>query len=178
MEEYSSTPRPTLPASKLAGGQAKQNRLHALAFLKIGIFEFFFVIVALLLLFGIFNYFNILSVSDVFPNQLGWLPHQIQTKLVPQGKILQDKVDLCAPFTTDKGEVSCEEAKTIALKELPGSVLAIDRKTMNFAGQNGKSNTYKLWLVTIQLKKQINKHNEVVAGIDTVDGKIKYSALK
>lgn len=55
--------------------QQKENK--GLAFLEVGLFEMVFVTVGLLLLFGTLNYFNILPVSDVFPNQLGWLP---QTK--------------------------------------------------------------------------------------------------
>lgn len=38
-------------------------------------------IVILAVIFGALNYFNILSVSDVFPNQLGWLPKQTQQKV-------------------------------------------------------------------------------------------------
>lgn len=65
----------------------KKNRLQTLAFLEIGLFEFFFVAIILFLLFGIFNYFNILPVSDVFPNQLGWLPRQtVQTQNIPLKK--------------------------------------------------------------------------------------------
>lgn len=63
MEDYSPTPK-------------KKWNLTTLAFLEIGIFEFFFVAVVLFLLFGTLNYFNILPVSDVFPNQLSWLPRQ------------------------------------------------------------------------------------------------------
>lgn len=63
MEEY-----PPVPEKK---------GLHALAFLKVGIIEFFLVAIVLILLFGTLNYFNILSISGVFPKQLSWLPHQI-----------------------------------------------------------------------------------------------------
>ncbi len=65
------------------------NRLHALAFLRVGLFEFGFVAVVLMLVFGTLNYFNILSVSDVFPQQLGWLPKQ--TKIASQGETLQTR---------------------------------------------------------------------------------------
>lgn len=58
----------------------KKNKLHALAFLEVGLFEIVFVTAVLFLLFGTLNYFNILSVSDVFPNQLGWLPRQTNQK--------------------------------------------------------------------------------------------------
>lgn len=58
----------------------KPNRWQALAFLEIGLVEAGFVAVVLLILLGTLNYFNILSVSDVFPNQLGFLPRQTQPK--------------------------------------------------------------------------------------------------
>lgn len=62
----------------------KPNRLHALAFLEVGLFEIGFVAVILLLLFGTLNYFNIFSVSDAFPNQFSWLPRQtIKQNVVP-----------------------------------------------------------------------------------------------
>lgn len=76
------------PVANNTPSNPKPNRLHALAFLEIGLIEFGFVIIVLLLLFGILNYFNILSVSSVFPNQLGWLPRQ-QIKLASQGETLQ-----------------------------------------------------------------------------------------
>ena len=37
------------------------------------LFEIFFVLIVLVLLFGILNYFNILKLSELFPNQLGFL---------------------------------------------------------------------------------------------------------
>lgn len=87
----------------------KPNRLRALAFLKVGIFEIIFVAVVLLLLFGTLNYFNILPVSDVFPNQLGWLPRQ-QSKLASQGESLQSYQNKIPPasqfvYDTAKAEV-------------------------------------------------------------------------
>lgn len=50
--------------------------LKALAFLEIGVFELVFVLVVLALFFGTLNYFNILSLSSLYPNQLGFLPHR------------------------------------------------------------------------------------------------------
>ncbi len=52
----------------------KPNRLTVLAFLEVGLFEIVFVSVMVLLIFGTLNYFNILYVSETFPNILGWLP--------------------------------------------------------------------------------------------------------
>jgi len=66
----------------------KQNKVPALVFLGMGAFEIGFVLIVLLLLFGTLNYFNILSISGVFPNQLGWLPRQ-QIKLASQGEALR-----------------------------------------------------------------------------------------
>ena len=42
---------------------------------KVGLFEILLVGIVLIFFFGTLNYFNILSISNVFPNQLGWLPH-------------------------------------------------------------------------------------------------------
>ena len=88
MEEYPpamnnepSNPKPQSPAPNGTG-----NRLHALALLEIGLFEIVFVGTVLLLLFGTLNYFNILPVSDTFPNQLGWLPQRD----VPNGASRRD----------------------------------------------------------------------------------------
>lgn len=40
------------------------------------VFETIFVAVFLIILIGILNYFNILKLSEIFPNYLGWLPHK------------------------------------------------------------------------------------------------------
>lgn len=53
----------------------KQNRKKRLAFLEVGLFEASFVLIIIIVLFGILNYFNILSLSALYPNQLGFLPH-------------------------------------------------------------------------------------------------------
>lgn len=47
-----------------------------LPFWEIGLVEFGFVAILIILLIGILNYFNILSISDAFPKQFGWLPRQ------------------------------------------------------------------------------------------------------
>ncbi|MCL4419785.1 hypothetical protein M1146_06870 [Patescibacteria group bacterium] len=53
----------------------KQNRKKRLAFLEVGLFEISFVLIIIIVLFGILNYFNILSLSTLYPNQLAFLPH-------------------------------------------------------------------------------------------------------
>lgn len=56
--------------------KAKKSWLKVFAFLEVGIFEIIFVGVVLILLFGILNYFNILSLSELYP-QLGFLPKKM-----------------------------------------------------------------------------------------------------
>ena len=43
---------------------------------KVGLYEILIVGIVQIFFFGTLNYFNILSISNVFPNQLGWLPRQ------------------------------------------------------------------------------------------------------
>lgn len=53
-----------------------QNRKKRLATLEVGLFEVSFVLIIIIVLFGTLNYFNILSLSKLYPNQFGFLPHQ------------------------------------------------------------------------------------------------------
>ncbi len=63
----------------------KQNRKKKFALLEIGLFEISFVLIIIIVLFGLLNYFNILSLSTLYPNQLGFLPHQqITGKQLPK----------------------------------------------------------------------------------------------
>ena len=98
---------------------SKPNRLHTLAFLEIGVFEIGFAAVILLLLFGILNYFNILSVSDAFPNQLGWLPRQ-ETKLASQGQALQ--IPTPTNFTSAAFQYDVEKAKTLLTQYIKDTI--------------------------------------------------------
>jgi hypothetical protein len=54
----------------------KQDRKRGFAVLEVGLFEISFVLIIIIVLFGVLNYFNILSLSTLYPNQLGFLPHQ------------------------------------------------------------------------------------------------------
>lgn len=54
----------------------KQDRKKKLVFLEVGLFEISFVAIIVLLFFGILNYFNILSLSKLYPNTFGFLPHK------------------------------------------------------------------------------------------------------
>lgn len=69
--------------------------------------------------------------------------------LTPTPKI----VDLCAPFTTDTGEISCEEAKVIVLTKYPGQLLSVDKTTLPY--QPGKlaaaqTEQRKVWLIGVK----------------------------
>lgn len=62
----------------LAPQPQKDNR--GLAFLEVGVFEIFFVVIILAIFFGVMNYFNILPISQIWPKQLGFLPHRESLK--------------------------------------------------------------------------------------------------
>lgn len=51
------------------------------------LFEILFVVIVLILVFGLLNYLNILKLSEIFPNQLGFLPR----KDAPTGTSQQSK---------------------------------------------------------------------------------------
>jgi nitrate reductase NapE component len=55
----------------------KKSWLKVFAFLEVGVFEIFFVAIVLAIFFGILNYFNILSLSTLYPKQLGFLPTKV-----------------------------------------------------------------------------------------------------
>lgn len=54
----------------------KQDRKKRFALLEVGLFEISFVLIIVIVLFGILNYFNILSLSKLYPNTFGFLPHK------------------------------------------------------------------------------------------------------
>ena len=66
-------------------------------------------------------------------------------------------VNLCASFPTDKGEISCEEAKGIALKKYPGQLLSVDKTIRNYeSGTPPKTQTKeaKVWIINIKPNDQ------------------------
>ena len=98
----------------------KKNKLGALAFLEVGIFEIFFVGVVLILLFGTLNYFNILSLSALYP-QLGFLP--------------QNQV---SPTISPLNQLSCPSLKEFCQK---GEGVVKDGKYIGFGGKLASGST-------------------------------------
>ena len=59
----------------------------------------------------------------------------------------------CTSFSTDQGEISCEEAKGIALKKYPGQLLSVDKTIRNYeSGTPPKTQTKeaKIWIINIR----------------------------
>ena len=99
--------------SPVSNGTGK-SWLKVFAFLEVGIFEIFFVGVVLILLFGTLNYFNILSLSALYP-QLGFLP---QNQVSPT----------ISPFN----QLSCPSLKEFCQK---GEGVIKDGKYIGFGGK-------------------------------------------
>jgi len=88
------------------------NKLKSLALLKVGFFEVFFVLLVLVLFFGVLNFFNILSLSKIYPNQLGWLPHQQPTaQNQTSGTVTNKQFSTTAGFTKLQNQASDSQMK-------------------------------------------------------------------
>ncbi len=74
-EQISLPPAPPKTEISTQPNEQKQNKLKAIALIEVGLLEVSCVIVGLLVIFGIFNYFNLLPVSGSFPF-LSFLPRQ------------------------------------------------------------------------------------------------------
>lgn len=71
------------------------------------------------------------------------------TKIAPTSK----PIDLCASFSKDKDEISCEDAKTMALEKYPGEALSIDKTTVDYKiGKPPaiKTEKRKAWIIHIR----------------------------
>jgi hypothetical protein len=153
MEEYSFTPQ--------------QKKLSNLAFWEVGLLEFFLAIAVLLLLFVILNYFNVLSVSGTFPNQLGWLPKQAQQKSIPASQ--EVKFNLCKPFSLANTpvKITCQKAVETALADTPGKPTKITFAPLRLepvliktlARQRITIPNTSAWIIEIALDKPITLQN-------------------
>lgn len=61
--------------------EEKKGWLKTLALLEVGVFEMLFVGGVAALFFIIFNYFNILPISSLYPKLFGFLPHQKESNV-------------------------------------------------------------------------------------------------
>lgn len=77
------------------------------------LFEILFVGVIIILLFGILNYFNILRLSELFPNQLGFLTHRPYEPSKQYGNVTT--IPTIAPAT----DSSIQQAKQTLVELLP-----------------------------------------------------------
>lgn len=130
--------------------------------LKAGLFEIIFVGVVLVLLFGILNYFNILSISSLWPNQFGFLPQRLNQKLQPIstiGKAPHIPFKISCPSV----KAFCEKGQGIVKDQYVGLGYILPSGTPIFAAFNGNlstapsptsagnSNTTKKILITVYL---------------------------
>jgi hypothetical protein len=132
----------------------KQNKSEKPVFFRIRSFQFFFAVIVFLLLLGILNYFNILSISKAFPNQLGWLPRQQTPKNVTPTSI---SLRLCKAFPENYGKVNCQKAVETATADTKGTVMGIAVGPQEISPGLQKalkiSKTQTVWLIEIKLEK-------------------------
>lgn len=74
---------------------------------------------------------------------------------------MKEREDLCAGFPEVEGEITCQEAREIALGEYPGEVYSVN-KTETPPLLEGQDSTEKFWVVGINLDEPIEK--ELPAG--------------
>jgi len=84
---------------------------------RVSIFFVGTFIVILLLLLLVLNYFNILSLSQFFPNQLGWLPHKAQPMPSPQPTSTQSQ-----DYTPNVFQYDTEKAKKIVSQYIKDTI--------------------------------------------------------
>jgi len=141
----------------------EQDKSNSTVHSKTGLIKFFSVIIAFLLLLGILNYFNILSVSRTFPSQLGWLPKQAQkANVVPV-----PGSGICRPYPQNFGKTNCQKAVEIALADTKGEIknvalgpLQLDPALkITFQHQNLTIPNRQVWLVDIKLTNTYTSHD-------------------
>jgi len=114
------------------------------------LFEIVFVVVFLAILFGILNYFNILNLSEIFPNYLGFLPR----KDAPNGTSQQSRPPTLSPTDQTKQTLMSFLPTVIAPSFLPQSPSDItltedkdDKERINASWRNKGEGGGTLWAV-------------------------------
>jgi len=180
MEEYPPVPNKQSPVPNGTGQSQTPNGVW-----KVGLLEFGFVAVVLFLLFGVLNYFNILSVSDAFPKYLSWLPRQNNT--LTNNPLNYSPIPTPTPtqtgfqYDTKKAEILLTQyiKDTIKPEFLPEKIdiqegLTIDGRMENVKSQFGFSLTNPKETVSanFHFKENTNTSNDFSIFIEpkTVDG--------
>jgi len=66
---------------------------------------------------------------------------------------IEKTINVCSQFSADQGEISCEEAKGIALKKYPGKLLSVEKTVRNYeSGIPPKRQTKeaKVWIIGVK----------------------------
>ncbi len=79
-------------------------------------------------------------------------------KIIKPGTVVLNEgaTDLCAKFSKVSNEITCQEARDIALKNYPGDILNVEKTTTTY--QYGKPPEIKteekdVWIIKIKLKE-------------------------
>jgi len=87
----------------------------------------------------------------IFLTKIAFTPSNSKNNAIPSS--ITQTAELCASFSTDKGEISCEEAKGIALKKYPGQLLSVEKTIRNYeSGNPPKKQTKeaKVWIINLK----------------------------
>lgn len=100
----------------------EQDGKKKLAFLEVGLFEISFVLIVIIVFFGLLNYFNILSLSKLYPDTFGFLPHKTFNP-TPLKKTQLTNSPLPVPTPTQANDIS-------VVSDVPGYNLTIVDKSV------------------------------------------------
>lgn len=98
--------------------------IASIALLEVGLFEIGFVVVVIALILGVLNYFNIISLSQLYPDKLGFLPHQPFKESV-QTPVQEPIFVLKCPVPLE----FCNSAEKVTYKGNPGLAYKLPDKT-------------------------------------------------
>lgn len=122
-------------------------------------------LVVIVIIFGVLNYFNIISLSSIYKS-FSRLPHAVnKTVSLPTGNItaIPKLIDLCKPFLNNHSKTSCQEAVKIALTDTKGVLKNISTGPLELTPALEKikdiPKNQQMWLIDIALTKFIKTLN-------------------
>ncbi len=124
----------------------RHGHLRKIALLEVGIIEVLFVIAAIVLFFALLNYFNIVSLSRLYPQQFGWLPHlplaaenatQNSGNTVKSGRALHPNEPILKPSTPVAPDVIRKDMQSFAKQSLKPSLILPSFSIKPSTGPNG-----------------------------------------